>query len=243
MKFKSLLGLFLSLVVVGCRTSDPAPSPVFAPAVGRSLSGYWRTVVVDQPIRISGYYDGSGPGGKKERYLAGPGMGDGSQREDQKPLFVLSPGATLRNVILDDPAADGIHVHGAAGQLTRVIGVEFRDVGEDAVTVKSGGSDARVEIRDCLFLQAADKVIQVNAAAHTLVVDCYFRDFQRAVRGCGTCGNIAYRIEIRDCDFVDGRNVLKLSNPKARGKVSRIRLTRVSHPLDVSGGAQVTKDW
>ena len=47
--------------------------------------------------------------GKGKRLIAGPELGDGSQREDQKPIFKVENGATLKNVVLGAPAADGVH--------------------------------------------------------------------------------------------------------------------------------------
>ncbi|KAH7706451.1 pectate lyase [Aphelenchoides avenae] len=45
--------------------------------------------------------------GKGVRYTAG--FADGSQDENQDPMFDLEDGAVIRNVVLGAPAADGIH--------------------------------------------------------------------------------------------------------------------------------------
>jgi pectate lyase C len=90
--------------------------------------------------------------------LSSGGLGDGSQEENQKPLFRVNAGGTLKNVILGAPAADGIHFYGNA----TVQNVHWLDIGEDAATIKA---DATVTI-DCGSAKSgSDKIFQVNAKA------------------------------------------------------------------------------
>jgi hypothetical protein len=93
-----------------------------------------------------------------QRYIAGPGVGDGSQSEDQKPIFRLEPGATLKNVVLGAPAADGIHTYGDA-TLENIV---WEDVGEDALTIKESGT---VVLNGGSATNGSDKIFQVNAAS------------------------------------------------------------------------------
>jgi pectate lyase C len=86
------------------------------------------------------------------------GLGDGSDAENQKPIIRLNAGSTARNGIIAAPGADGCHYYGN-GTLSAIT---WQDVGEDATTVKSGGT--------CLLTgssgtNAADKFGQINAAA------------------------------------------------------------------------------
>jgi pectate lyase C len=94
--------------------------------------------------------------GKGQRYSAGPALGDGSQDEDQKPLFQLQPGATLENVVLGSPAADGIHCLGDA-TLRNIV---WEDIGEDAMTIKGKGT---VKLDGGSAKNGDDKVFQINA--------------------------------------------------------------------------------
>ncbi|KAI1698370.1 pectate lyase domain-containing protein [Ditylenchus destructor] len=57
-------------------------------------------------------------------------FGDGSQSETQPPVFKLEDGATIKNVVLGAPAADGIHCLGSC----TIENVWWEDVGEDAAT-------------------------------------------------------------------------------------------------------------
>ena len=96
--------------------------------------------------------------GKGRRYTAGSALGDGSQSEDQQPLFRLEPGATLLNVVLGGPAADGIHCYGDA-TLRNIV---WEDIGEDALTIKGEGT---VKLDGGSATNGDDKVFQINAAS------------------------------------------------------------------------------
>ncbi|WFA05908.1 MULTISPECIES: pectate lyase [Bacillus] len=93
--------------------------------------------------------------GKGKHFKAGSEIGDGSQREDQKPLFKVEDGATLKNVVLDAPAADGVHTYGNVS----IQNVVWTDIGEDALTVKKQGN---VTIDGGSARNGSDKVFQIN---------------------------------------------------------------------------------
>jgi pectate lyase C len=96
--------------------------------------------------------------GQGKRYTAGSALGDGSQSEDQQPMFRLEPGATLLNVVLGAPAADGIHCQGDA-TLRNIV---WEDIGEDALTIKGEGT---VKLDGGSAKNGDDKVFQINAAS------------------------------------------------------------------------------
>ena len=107
-----------------------------------------QTIVVEKGKT----YDGKG-----QRFTAGPELGDGSQKEGQKPIFKVEDGATLKNVVLGAPAADGVHTYGNAS----INNVVWEDVGEDALTVKQKGN---VTINGGSARLASDKIFQINKA-------------------------------------------------------------------------------
>ncbi len=223
------------LLLTVCLSSSALAQGLFTPA----LKQYAQTVTVTQPIVVkSGHvHDGRHSNGKLTRYVAARNMGDGSQREDQKPLFILEPGAKLQNIILDRPSADGIHAHASGGRTTRIQNVQVRDVGEDAITIKSGTSSGRVIIYRCSFLRAADKVIQINAPANVVVDKCYAQNFTRFARTTGTGPNKAYRITITDSGFRNGHTILKMTNSKARGSLTNVRYENIKHVVETDNGA------
>ncbi|MEN8906201.1 MAG: pectate lyase [Clostridiales bacterium] len=105
-------------------------------------------------------YDGGGD------TIIASGMGDGSQDEDQDPIFRLEDGATLKNVVIGAPGCDGVHCYGDV----TVDNVIWEDIGEDALTIKDEGD---VSISNCKFYNGDDKVLQVNAASTMTVTNCY----------------------------------------------------------------------
>jgi pectate lyase C len=96
--------------------------------------------------------------GECKRFTAGTGLGDGSQSEDQKPVFRLEDGARLVNVVLGGPAADGIHTYGDV----TLENITWEDIGEDALTIKESGT---VVLNGGSAKNGDDKVFQVNAAS------------------------------------------------------------------------------
>lgn len=158
---------------------------------GGGNDGGGSQVVAETVVVAAGQvFDGGG-----RRFTAGPALGDGSQDEGQLPVFRLEPGATLRNVVLGAPAADGVHTRGDA----LVENVVWEDIGEDALTVKGSG---RVEIRGGSAQDGDDKVFQINAPA-TLVVTGFTA--RRAGKFIRQNGGTTFRVDlvIERCDISD----------------------------------------
>ena len=121
--------------------------------------------------------------GKLQRFVSN-GLGDGGQGEGQLPLFELADGATLENVIIGAPAADGIHCLGSC----TLKNVWWEDVGEDAATFK-GNASSQVMSIDCGGAKAAvDKVFQANGPGTMKISNFYVQTFGKLYRSCGNCG-------------------------------------------------------
>src|SRR6185436_6527788 len=108
-----LRGLLLALTLglMGCGSSaptfkrantDPASSPLveWPKPTGEKE--------VDATIRVLDHFDGH-----MKRFYGVDDLGTSSQDENQDPMFRLSDGAVLENVIIGDPAADGVHCYGS----------------------------------------------------------------------------------------------------------------------------------
>ncbi|MCK9904522.1 pectate lyase [Frankia sp. Cpl3] len=132
---------------------------------------------VSSTIRVSGTYDGG-----MRRYYGSGALGGSSQDEGQDALFDLPAGATLQNVILGAPAADGIH---CAGTCT-LRNVWWEDVGEDAATFRGSGSPTFLVDGGGARL-ASDKVFQHNGAGTLTVRNFQFQNIGTAYRSCGNC--------------------------------------------------------
>lgn len=136
------------------------------------------TQQVSKTNKVTGSFDG-----KLQRYVSN-GLGDGTQGESQSPLFELSNGATLENVIIGAPAADGIHCTGSC----TLKNVWWEDVGEDAATLK-GTSSSQVMTIDCGGAKkASDKVFQHNGPGTMNIRNFFVETFGKLYRSCGNCG-------------------------------------------------------
>ncbi|SFF13964.1 Pectate lyase [Paenibacillus algorifonticola] len=160
---KKWIGALLSLALI-IAIAGVQPAPVFAAEV----------VNATIPVPKNTTYDGKG-----KVFVANPNtLGDGSQEEGQKPLFRLEAGATLKNVIIGAPAADGVHCYGNCN----IENVTWQDVGEDALTLKSSGT---VNITGGGAYKAYDKVFQMNAAGTINIKNFKANDIGKLVRQLG----------------------------------------------------------
>ncbi|MEU4235868.1 pectate lyase [Actinoplanes sp. NPDC026619] len=141
-------------------------------------------VKVTASIKVTGTFDGDG-----NRYIGSGDLGSGGQAEGQDPIFDLAAGATLKNVILGSPAADGVHCAGSCN-LTNVV---WQDVGEDAATFR--GTNATVVVSGGSAASASDKVFQDNRGAGGSVTIKNFKvsNFGKLYRSCGNCSTQAAR--------------------------------------------------
>ncbi len=131
------------------------------------------TVYVTETIRVTGgTYDG------KCKTFVPIGLGDGSQDEDQKPVFRVENGAALKNVIIGSPGADGIHLYNGA----TLDNVTWEDVGEDACTVKASGN---YNIRNITGYNGSDKFFQINAACTFNVSNAIVHNMGKTLRQNG----------------------------------------------------------
>ncbi|WP_328701158.1 pectate lyase [Aquibacillus kalidii] len=135
-----------------------------------------ETITVDETIVVA---EGETFDGQGKRYVANPNtVGDGSQGEDQDAVFQLEDGATLKNVVIGDPAADGVHTYGDV----TVQNVVWEDIGEDALTIKKEG---HVIIRGGSAQHASDKMFQVNAPSTFEIINFTANDAGKMIRQNG----------------------------------------------------------
>jgi pectate lyase len=155
-------------------------------------------------IKVTGTYDG-----KLKRFVAGSALGDGGQSEDQKPLFELADGATLTNVVIGSPAADGVHCKG-----TCVLqNVWWEDVGEDAATFE-GTTAAQTMTVECSGARhASDKVLQHNGPGTFIVRNFFVEDFGKIYRSCGNCKKQYERhVELSDISASGGKLLVGIND-------------------------------
>jgi hypothetical protein len=132
-------------------------------------------VRVRDTIKVTGVFDGH----MKLYY----GVGDGSQDENQPPMFEVADGGTVSNVVIGPPAGDGIHCLGSC----RVLRTWFLDVGEDAITAKGTAPNTEVLIDGGGARLASDKVVQHNGAGTVAIKNYQVDRVGKLYRSCGNC--------------------------------------------------------
>ncbi|MFJ6086682.1 pectate lyase [Streptomyces sp. NPDC092369] len=153
-------------------------SSTFSPADAATWPTASGSQAVTKTISVSGTKDY----GMLRLYGSGD-LGSGSQDEDQGPILELAAGATLKNVIIGAPAADGIHCLGSC----TLQNVWWEDVGEDAATFLGSSSSNVYTVSGGGAKEASDKVFQFNGAGTLNVSNFAAQTFGTFVRSCGNC--------------------------------------------------------
>ncbi|KUL39403.1 pectate lyase [Actinoplanes awajinensis] len=141
----------------------------------------WPTATGTTKLTATKAVSGTLDGGLK-RFIGSGALGGDSQEEGQDPLFELADGATLKNVILGSPAADGVHCKGSC----TLTNVWWENVGEDAATFL-GGSSATYTVNGGGAKSADDKVFQHNGGGTLTIKNFAVDDFGKLYRSCGNC--------------------------------------------------------
>src|SRR5262245_37569080 len=133
---------------------------------------------VSATINVSGTYDGG-----MKRFTGSGSLGGGGQNEGQPPMFQISNGGTLTNVIIGNPAADGVHCNGTC----TLKNVWWEDVGEDAATLQGSSSSQTMTIDTGGAKAATDKIFQHNGPGTMIIRNFCAQDFGKMYRSCGNC--------------------------------------------------------
>ncbi|WP_188193344.1 pectate lyase [Nonomuraea sp. SYSU D8015] len=145
-------------------------------------SASWPTPAGKEPVTATITVTGVRDGGMKRFYGSGA-LGSGSQSEGQPPMFKLADGATLQNVIIGAPAADGVHCMGTC----TLKNVWWEDVGEDAATFKGTSATQTMTIDGGGARAASDKTFQHNGPGKTVIRNFRAENVGKLYRACGNC--------------------------------------------------------
>ncbi len=154
-------------------TSPTSPtSSSHATSVQPTHSG---EVAVNKPIVVGA---GETFDGRNQLFTAGSGL-SGNSAETYQPVFILGPGATLKNVqfqggdgihLLGDAKIDNVHaVHGGPDDMITIDGPGNRARDAQLAGISPGSIPSRpaeVEITNSSFRHSHDKAIQVNGDAN-----------------------------------------------------------------------------
>lgn len=162
------------------------------PTTTVEAAGVTNTTIV---VKAGEVYDGKGA-----RFIAGSALGDGSQKEGQKPIFRVENGGTLKNVVLGYPAADGVHTYGNA-TLENIV---WEDIGEDAMTIKEPGT---VTLKGGSATNGDDKMFQINAASTFKVSNFKGSKAGKFIRQLGG-STFKVNVTIDNCDISDMKEAI-----------------------------------
>lgn len=169
--------------------------------VGTIGTGTARTITQTIFVPPGQVYDGLG------ETLTASGMGDGSQDEGQRPIFLLAPGASVKNVTITAPGVEGIHMMGD----NVVENVVWLDVGEDAASSRSYFPGGDILISGGSARSSADKTFQFNVPSDVTIQNFTATDIGKLVRQNGGT-TFPLTITLIDVTANDVRDVLILSD-------------------------------
>ncbi len=169
--------------------------------VGTVGTGTARTITQTIFVAPGQVYDGLG------ETLTASGMGDGSQDEGQRPIFLLAPGASVKNVTITAPGVEGIHMMGD----NVVENVVWLDVGEDAASVRSYFPGGDILISGGSARSSTDKTFQFNVPCDVTIENFTATDIGKLVRQNGGT-TFPLNITLDNVTANDVRDVLVLSD-------------------------------
>lgn len=146
------------------------------PVIAETGTGMARTITQTMVVPPGVTYDGKG------EKLTAKGMGNGSQDEGQLPLFILTPGASLKNVTITAPGVEGVHMMGD-NTLENIV---WEDVGEDAASVRSYFPGGKISITGGSARSAEDKCFQFNAPSDVTIKNFKASSVGKLVRQGGS---------------------------------------------------------
>ena len=145
-------------------------------------------------------------------------------------MFLLEPGAQIKNVQLS--GADGIHAKGDA----KLDNVVWRDVGEDAFTMKGPGN---VEINGGGAFNASDKIFQLNAGGSFTLNNFTADTFGKAIRTNGG-KDFPIDISVNNSTFNNGKEAIVRSDAtQANIKLSGNDIGNTPHDVIAPDSANV----
>ncbi|MET3422696.1 cell division septation protein DedD [Actinoplanes tereljensis] len=191
-------------------TASPSPTKTAtATATPTAVATSWPKATGTTTLTATKAVSGTFDGGNVE-FIGGGALGDGGQDEGQDPLFQLADGATLSNVIIGAPAADGVH---CAGSCT-LKNVWWLDVGEDAATFKGTSASQTMTIDGGGAMHASDKVFQHNGPGTFVIKNFQASDIGKLYRSCGNCSKqFARKVQISNVTVTAPLKTLAGINP------------------------------
>lgn len=146
------------------------------------------------------------------------GRGDCSQTEGMPPMFVLSPGSTIKNLWMKN-APDGIHVKGSNIVIDNIVNI---DVCEDAISIsksKHHSVGENIQIINSKFFHCEDKAIQLTRGSGIFIKNNEFYQCAKAIR----VKEYASNIHFENNRVYDAKSAVKVTGGQAFVKNNYIK--------------------
>ncbi|MEW4369885.1 pectate lyase [Paenibacillus sp. JQZ6Y-1] len=205
---KWFVSLMAGTVLASVIMIIPAPTATVSAATS-ATPGVQNTTII---VKSGEVFDGKG-----QRYIAGSALGDGSQKEGQKPIFRIENGGAIKNVVIGAPAADGIHTYGNA-TLQNIV---WEDIGEDALTIKESGN---VTLDGGSATNGDDKMFQINAPSTFTVKNFKGSNAGKFIRQVGG-STFKVNVIIDRCDISN----MKESIFRTDSSISTVKMTNTRY--------------
>jgi len=175
-----------------------------------------KTIVVPPNVTYDGKYEVL----TADANAMGAVLGD--QSEKQKPLFLLAPGAGIKNVTITAPGCEGIHMMG-----NNVLdNITWEDVGEDAASVRSYFPGGRITIKNSKAFRAADKMFQFNTPCSVRIENFVGDDMGKLVKNMWHKEDVPFYVDLNNVKVTNVRNaVVQSSNPKCQARHHNLSYT------------------
>jgi len=162
-----------------------------------------KTIVV--PPNVT--YDGKGEVLTADTKAMGADMGE--QSEKQRPLFLLAPGAGIKNVTITDPGCEGIHLMGD----NVLDNIHWEDVGEDAASVRSYFPGGKITIKNSKAFKASDKMFQFNTSCSVSIENFVGDGMGKLVRHMGS-QDVPFNIDLNNVTVTNVVNAIVQSGSR-----------------------------
>lgn len=192
MQFLALLLLAASALTAA--TPLTTPSTILSKRATLPVPASKGSVTYKAPQVITGTFDGG-----MKTYGRGVKCTGDAEGGDKDAVFLLEPGATLKNAIIGKDQIEGVHCKGAC----TIENVWWVDVCEDALSIKGNG-DALIKGGGAAY--ADDKIIQHNGFG-TVTIDGFTAvSFGKLYRACGNCSQSGKRsVVVKNVKAYDGK--------------------------------------
>ncbi|KAJ3163540.1 hypothetical protein HDU86_000121 [Geranomyces michiganensis] len=216
MHFLSTVSLALAFASAGSLAA-PAKSKKPTKNVLNFPTSSEPTIVMKQAFTIAA---GQTYDGKMRRIDRGQTCTGQKEGGNADAVFILSEGATLKNVIIGANQREGVHCLGSC----TINNVWWEDVCEDALTFKGDGNGF---VSGGGARNAEDKIIQHNGLGRVMISNFQAENFGKLYRSCGSCKRQGQREVVMDGITAHKGKVLAgiNSNFKDTATMANLRLT------------------